>query len=233
MKILSAAGYKSVAVANGQEAVDAVIHGDFDVILMDIQMPEVDGYKATEQIRALHDSKNNIPIIALTAHALIGDREKCIKTGMTDYVSKPIIGQDLIKKIDDLLNIKNGNSSQPVKVPTTENLLLDLNRLKKVSLGDIEFEKDLLGSYVIDLDLKFKSLNELVDRKELDKIIELAHTIKGASYSIGAAKIGDEAYGIELSGKNNDWLNIIERMENLRTLVESTKAEIKNYLEKK
>jgi PAS domain S-box-containing protein len=233
MKILSAAGYKSVAVANGQEAVDAVMNGEFDVILMDIQMPEVDGYKATEQIRALPNSKNNIPIIALTAHALIGDREKCIKAGMTDYVSKPIIGQDLIKKIDDLFNIKNGKVIQPIKTTDLEKLLLDLNRLKKVSLGDFEFEKDLLGSYIADLDQKFKSLNELVDKNELDRIIELAHTIKGASYSIGATMVGDEAYGIEISGKNNDWLNIIERIENLRTLVESTKTEIKNYLEKK
>jgi PAS domain S-box-containing protein len=233
MKILSTAGYKSAAVANGKEAVDAVMNSDFDVILMDIQMPEVDGYKATEQIRSLPETKNKIPIIALTAHALIGDREKCIQVGMTDYVSKPIIGQDLIKKIDDLFNIRNGNSSQPAKVSPEESLLFDLNRLKKVSLGDFEFEKDLLDSYVTDIDQKFNNLIELIDKKELERIIDLAHTIKGASYSIGAAKVGDEAYGIELSGKNNDWQNLFERMESLRALVESTKSEIKNYLEKK
>lgn len=230
LKILSSAGYKSTAVANGREAVEAVIHGDFDLILMDIQMPEVDGYKATEQIRNLTDSRKNIPIIALTAHALVGDREKCINAGMTDYVSKPIIGHDLIRKIDDLFNIKNENTASVSDNPVTDKVLLDINRLKKVSLGDIEFEKDLLGSYLNDLDEKFRILNELLYKKEVDKIIELAHTIKGASYSIGAVKVGDEAYAIELSGKNNDWLNVTERTDNLRKLVEATKAEVREYL---
>ncbi|HSW54402.1 MAG TPA: ATP-binding protein [Ignavibacteriaceae bacterium] len=232
LKMLSAAGYNSSAVANGKEAVEAVAHGDFDLVLMDIQMPEIDGYKATEQIRSLKNSKKNIPIIALTAHALIGDREKCLNAGMTDYIAKPVLGQDLIKKVDSIFKIKS-NGSTSISVPKQENnSLIDLQRLKKVSLGDLEFEKDLLESYIFDVDQKVKILNDMLIRKELGRIIELAHTIKGASYSVGAMKVGDEALAVEISGKNNDWLNIQDRLQKLNNVLIETKNELKQYLVK-
>lgn len=233
LKMLSVAGYNSLAVSNGKEAVEAVVHGDFDLVLMDIQMPEVDGYKATEQIRSLNNSKKNIPIIALTAHALIGDREKCLNAGMTDYMAKPVLGQELIKKIDSIFKIKS-NGATSIAVPEQGNKsLMDLERLKKVSLGDFEFEKDLLESYIFDVDQKVKILNEMLTKKELGRIIELAHTIKGASYSVGAMKVGDEALAVEISGKNNDWLNVQDRLEKLKIVMDETKNELKHYLERK
>ncbi len=233
LKMLSAAGYNSSAVSNGKEAVEAVVHGDFDLVLMDIQMPEIDGFRATEQIRSLKDSRKNIPIIALTAHALIGDKEKCLNAGMTDYLSKPVLGQELIKKIDSLFKI-NGNGAASISVSEKENnSLIDLKRLKKVSLDDFEFEKDLLESYIFDVDNKLKILNDMLTKKELGRIIELAHTIKGASYSIGAMKVGDEALAVEISGKNNDWLNVQNRLEKLNVVMDETKNELKLYVEKK
>jgi PAS domain S-box-containing protein len=233
LKMLSSAGYISSAVSNGKEAVEAVIHGDFDLILMDIQMPEIDGYMATEQIRSLKDSKKNIPIIALTAHALIGDKEKCLKAGMTDYLAKPILGQELIKKIDSLFKINGKGTNSSSASEQENNSLIDMERLKKVSLDDFEFEKDLLESYIFDVDKKLKILNEMMIKKELGRIIELAHTIKGASYSVGAMKVGDEALAVEISGKNNDWLNVKERLEKLNLVTDETKNELKQYLERK
>jgi two-component system, sensor histidine kinase and response regulator len=230
LKMLSAAGYNSSAVSNGKEAVEAVMRGDFDIVLMDIQMPEIDGYKATEQIRSLKNSKKNIPIIALTAHALIGDREKCLNAGMTDYIAKPVLGQELIKKIDSLFKI-NSNGTNSDAVPKEKvNSLIDKERLKKVSLGDLEFEKDLLESYIYDVGKKLKILNEMLTKKELGRIIELAHTIKGASYSVGAMKVGDEALAVEISGKNNDWSNVQDRLEKLNIALDETKSELNQYL---
>ena len=230
LKMLSAAGYISSAVSNGKEAVEAVKRGDFDIVLMDIQMPEIDGYKATEQIRALNNSKKNIPIIALTAHALIGDREKCINAGMTDYITKPVLGQELIKKIDSLFKINSSNVDATVVSEEKNNSLIDKERLKKVSLGDYEFERDLLESYIFDVDQKLKILNEMLLKRELGRIIELAHTIKGASYSVGAMRVGDEALAIEISGKNNDWQNVQDRLEKLNVALDETKNELKQYL---
>ena len=233
MKILNTFGYNVIAVKDGQEVVAAVKNENFDLILMDLQMPNVDGFKATEQIRSLPDSRNRVPIIALTAHALIGDKEKCLNAGMSDYISKPISGQDLVKKIDILLNIQTDDSIHPESLNKDSGTVLDKERLKNVSLGDHEFEKDLLSSYLDDLDQKLKNLNELIASKDIKKIIEIAHSIKGSSYSIGAVKVGDEAFAIELSGKNNDWLNVNNRIEKIANVLTETKNQIENYLTEK
>lgn len=230
IKILNTFGFNVTAVSDGQEAISAVKNGNFDLILMDLQMPVVDGFKATETIRSLPDSKRDIPIIALTAHALIGDKEKCLNAGMTDYISKPVSGQDLLKKIDVLLDIRMDEGRQKVIAIKETNHVLDESRLKNVSLGDKEFEKDLLMSYLSDLDEKYKHLTTLLNNHDLGKIIETVHSIKGSSYSIGATKVGDEAYAIELSGKNKDWVNVNARIEKFDQIILETNREIKNYL---
>lgn len=230
IKILNTSGYNVTAVSDGQEAVTAVSSGNFDLILMDLQMPKVDGFKATEKIRTLPDSKGDIPIIALTAHALLGDKEKCLNAGMTDYISKPVSGQDLVKKIDVLLDIRKDESGQKEVSSNDISPLLDKDRLKNVSLGDCEFEKDLLTSYLSDLDEKYESLIELIAKHDIGKIVEIVHSIKGSSYSIGAIKIADEAYAIELSGKNNDWVSVNARIEKFSNVISETNLEIDNYL---
>ena len=97
--MLSPYGYEVHVAENGEEGVEAVISGDFDMVLMDIQMPRMDGVEATQRIRALGGKKGTIPIIAVTAHAMRGDRESYIAAGMDDYVSKPINAQILIETI--------------------------------------------------------------------------------------------------------------------------------------
>ncbi len=229
IKILNTFGFNVTAVIDGSEAITAVSQDNYDLVLMDLQMPNVDGYTATGKIRALPNSKRNIPIIALTAHALIGDKEKCLDAGMTDYISKPVSGQELVKKIDTLLDIRKVDSHTNEALPK-ESPLLDKERLKNVSLGDYEFEKDILTSFMSDLDQKNNVLIELTANKDLNKIVEVAHSIKGSSYSIGAVKIADEAYAIELSGKSKDWVNVNARIDKFGKLISETNVEIENYL---
>ncbi len=97
--MLSKTGHKIDTVANGVEAVSAVMRVPYDLVLMDIQMPEMDGITATRKIRDLPGAIGRIPIIALTANAMKGDREKYIEAGMTDYVSKPVNPQRLFEAI--------------------------------------------------------------------------------------------------------------------------------------
>jgi CheY-like chemotaxis protein len=102
LKILSRLGYQADAVANGQEALEALARESYDLVLMDVQMPEMDGFEATAEIRN-HKSDvldHNIPIIAMTAHAMKGDRERCLEAGMDDYASKPINPKVLSQKIE-------------------------------------------------------------------------------------------------------------------------------------
>ena len=230
LRILHASGYKASPVSDGNEAVKAVKEGDFNLVLMDIQMPEVDGFSATTQIRSLDSDKKNIPIIALTAHALIGDKEKCIKAGMNDYLSKPIVAKELLTMIDRLLKINDVPIPEKPKEEQSENLVFDFDRLKKVSANDFDFEKDLLSSYVEDVKEKCDQLDELLISKDFQQIINLAHTIKGASYTVGAQKVGDEAYGIEISAKSNDILSVRERLPQLKIALEETKEVLSSFL---
>jgi CheY-like chemotaxis protein/nitrogen-specific signal transduction histidine kinase len=229
MKILNTFGFNVSAVCDGLEAVNAVSKENYDLVLMDLQMPNVDGFTATEKIRSFPNPKRDIPIIALTAHALMGDKEKCLNAGMTDYISKPVSGQELVRKIDELLDIRK-DENHVSEVQHKPSPVLDKDRLKNVSLGDKEFEKDLLTSFLSDLDDKYKHLIELLADHELAKIVQTVHSIKGSSYSIGAVKVGDEAFAIELSGKNNDWVNVNARIEKFYKIMQETSLEIQNYI---
>ena len=111
--LLAKRGYRVVAAENGREAVDAYRRQSFDVILMDVQMPEMDGMEATATIRALErESGRHVPIVAMTAHAMKGDRERCMAAGMDDYVSKPMKPQELFRVIDHLFGSKSTPSNK-------------------------------------------------------------------------------------------------------------------------
>ena len=100
LKFLERLGYSAEAVSNGIEAVNAVRSRSYDLILMDCQMPDMDGFEATAQIRSLEGGKKHTPIIAITAHAMKGDRERCLRAGMDDYLSKPVRLEQLKKILD-------------------------------------------------------------------------------------------------------------------------------------
>ena len=97
-RMLETDGYQVVVVGNGRDAIDAGLKSDFDLILMDVQMPEMDGFEATAAIRKAQSvTKRRVPIIAMTAHAMNGDRERCLAAGMDDYIAKPIRAAELRK----------------------------------------------------------------------------------------------------------------------------------------
>jgi len=106
VKILTKRGYHVVVAANGKEAVTEFERGPFDVILMDVQMPEMDGFEATAVIREKEKEKGgHIPIVAMTAHAMKGDRERCLEAGMDEYVSKPIRPQIVVDAIESVVEV--------------------------------------------------------------------------------------------------------------------------------
>ena len=100
MRMIERIGYRADAVDNGRSALDRVAHTTYDLILMDCQMPELDGYSATREIRRREGSARHTPVIGLTAHALAGDRDICLRAGMDDYLSKPVMPEDLAEIID-------------------------------------------------------------------------------------------------------------------------------------
>lgn len=229
MRTLNSAGYDVDAVMNGEQAVRAHTQNHYDLILMDVQMPDVDGFAATKMIRALPEPKNKIPIIAITAHALIGDRERCIEAGMDEYVPKPMVAREIIRLIDHFLKVTYTDDKK-MKNDVHDSRLFDFGRLKEISLGDETFEKDLLSDYLIDAEHKLQMLRDLHLSGDVQKIADTAHTLKGSSYSVGAKLVGDESLGVELSAKNNDLENVEERLIKLAKSIRETREVLKNKI---
>jgi CheY-like chemotaxis protein/HPt (histidine-containing phosphotransfer) domain-containing protein len=221
-RILNDAGYPVDVVDNGAKAVAAVESDSYSLVLMDIQMPVMDGLTAASEIRKMNNTKRNIPIIAITAHALIGDKEKCLSTGMNDYVTKPIIAKQLIGAMDKLLEIESCTTVQQQEEKKLETQIFDFEHLDKISMGDMAFQKDILLTYIEDVSKRFQKIETLYTQNDIQRLTKEAHTIKGASYSIGAVRIGDEALAVEISGKHNDIANLDLRLKNLRNAVSET-----------
>ena len=193
--------------SNGKKAVEALEKKTFDVILMDIQMPEMDGYEATNTIRA--DPKyQDLPIIAMTAHAMKGDEEKCLNTGMNGYVSKPINQAKLFKTLSSIVKTRNG------KVLDENPSSYETNHCDKskntTSLPGIDVEKALnaLGidkeSYINILQVFGKNNKDYIlkmrsafNKNNWDDLRNLAHSIRGSSGSIGANKLHEISTQIE------------------------------------
>lgn len=231
LKILSSAGFNANSAINGSEALDQYTKNDYDLILMDIQMPEMDGLEVTSHIRKMKKPKKDVPIIAITAHALIGDREKCLRAGMNEYISKPIRSFELLRMIDKLLKVDSISEKQEVENMTASNdVFLDIDRLNKMSLGEKSFEVELLNDYIFDAQSKYDQMKSVFDQNNMKKLSELAHTLKGSSYTVGAVKVGDESLGIELSAKNNDVDSCRDRINKLKEVLSKTEKQILNYL---
>jgi PAS domain S-box-containing protein len=229
IRTLNSAGYQVDAVLNGEQAIRAYTQGHYDLILMDVQMPEIDGFTATKKIREMDAPGKDVPIIAITAHALIGDRERCLEAGMNDYISKPVIAKEIINLIDKHLRL----DEPEIKVKETvrkDNVLFDFDRLKQISLGDPVFEKDLLSDYIIDAESKLQLLKEFLQNKDTAKIADAAHTLKGSSYSVGANLVGDESLGIEISAKSNDLDSVDERLIKLSKSIRDTREILKDRI---
>lgn len=231
LKILSSAGFDAKSVINGSEALKEYSENDYDLILMDVQMPEMDGLEVTSHIRKMKKPKKDVPIIAITAHALIGDREKCLQAGMNEYISKPIKSFELLKMIDKLLKVDSFEEKPDMELkPSNNDLYLDFERLNKVSLGERSFEVDLLNDYMADAHTKYEQMLSEFEQNNMKKLSELAHTLKGSSYTVGAVKTGDESLGIELSAKNNDKDNCRDRIGKLKEVMKKTEEEILKYI---
>lgn len=229
IRTLNSAGYEVDAVLNGEQAVRAFTEHNYDLVLMDIQMPEMDGFTATKLIRNMAEPKSKVPIIAITAHALVGDREKCLESGMDEYIPKPIVARHIIQMLDHFLKV-DYNSNDKIEPENGSIMHFDFERLRQISLGDTEFEKDLLSDYIADAEHKLENIKQLLINREITKIIDTAHTLKGSSYSVGAKLVGDEALGIELSAKNNDLESVEERLSKLTQSIFNTKEILKDRI---
>ncbi len=209
--IMQGWGFDVTIADNGRKAVDILLERDFDLILMDIQMPEMDGITATQQIRQLSDPKKaGIPIIALTANALKGDSETYINAGMNDYLSKPFTEANLFDVIKRNLSLQDGVVPVPVTaVPlppaTNENEvapLYDLSMVKSVSGGDDAFIKKMVQLFIETVPPGLSDLHDAFQKQEWQRMGKIAHKLKSTIDSMGISTLKDDIRLIENNGKH-------------------------------
>jgi len=209
--IMKSWGFDVTIAENGRKAVEAHEENDYDLILMDIQMPEMDGISATRYIRQLKDTKKAvIPIIALTANALKGDSETYINAGMNDYLSKPFTEESLFnvikRNLEGKLQPDESAAASPVS-PTavTENNgspLYDLTMVRSVSGGDETFIKKMVQIFIETVPQGVRDLQDACDKQEWQRLGKVAHKLKSTVDSMGITVLKDDIRLIESNSKH-------------------------------
>jgi CheY-like chemotaxis protein/HPt (histidine-containing phosphotransfer) domain-containing protein len=216
MGILKRLGLRADIVTTGKETVEALRSTDYDVVLMDVQMPEMDGLEATRKIRAEGSGVRNphVPIVAMTANAIKGDREACLEAGMDDYIAKPVTLAMLTVLLERWLTTPNdAQSSQcptahtrPPTISSADTSLgtFDEDRLIEHAMGDRELAEALVRSFLADIPDRICSLRSNLETRNTKDIEYQARTIKSAATTVGAQGVVDWAQAIESASHAND-----------------------------
>ena len=205
-------------VGNGKEAVEALTMEPYSLVLMDIQMPEMDGYTATSVIRT--ELQLDIPIIAMTAHAMIGEKEKCLQLGMTDYISKPI-------KETLLYNLIARHAQS---LPESSQII-DLGYLHQISGYDRGFEKQILEQFLVQTPEELLQLSKAIRANDLDLVRRLAHTLKSTTGYVGlSAHALVQLENLERDAANGEARHLESYYLHVKEKCERAFAEIKNIL---
>ena len=210
--ILEALGYRAEAVADGRSALSVLSRADYDIVLMDCQLPDMDGYEAARRIRLLETPVRNhdIPIIATTAHAMAGDRERCLSVGMNGYVSKPLRPDALREAIEEWSG--GGPRSEP-EVPAslpaplaapTADLPFDRQGFDELTMGDHELARRLIHRFVEDVPTQIALLARAVSEDDARQVRMLSHSIKGAAANLGGLELRTAAQKLEKKSRTGD-----------------------------
>jgi len=192
-------GYKFTSVKNGLEAFELLASKphEFNLILMDIQMPEMDGYTATQQIR--HQLGLNIPIVAMTANALAGERDKCLSFGMNDYIAKPIREEELGTIIARFAQQKE-----------TPELAIDFQKLSETTLGNLEHQNELAQIFLTQVPKDISAIAAALSFNNLSAAAQAAHNMKSTVGYMGFSEnLGVQLTGFELLCKDRKDISLI------------------------
>jgi CheY-like chemotaxis protein len=208
MKILEKFGYRADAVANGHEAIKALESIPYDLVLMDCQMPEMDGYAATKIVRDMNTKvlNRNVPIIAMTANALPADRFKCIESGMDDYLPKPVKPSDLAecihKWISSSENAKRKIMASLVTNPADQ--VFDKEHLLERLMGDKDILPSIIEQFINDLPERIETLKKALHQGDALIVQIQAHSIKSAAGNIGANALQGILLQIKTAAKDKN-----------------------------
>jgi PAS domain S-box-containing protein len=238
--ILKKMGLHADAVANGAEAVKALEILPYDIVLMDVQMPVMDGLEATRQIRNPECKVRNpgVPVIAMTARTMKEDREECLEAGMNDFIAKPVDPGQLAEVLYRWLKDKTekreretgAEKADPVPVPDfhfQNSTIFDKSDLMKRLLGDKDFATTIIEGFLMEMPKELMVIKELVEQGQAKQAGAQAHKIRGAAGSIGSPALQEIANAMEKAGKDEE----IDLLRALMPEMEKQYAQLRQALE--
>ncbi len=252
LEILGKLGYRADAVPDGEKAVEAMRKLPYNLVLMDCQMPEMDGFEASRLIRSGKSGALNpdVPIIALTAYAMKGDRERCLATGMNDYLAKPIQPEELAGVLERWLGKPlnereaggiSPETSSPVKsgeAPPAETgnasgsapaeaVIFDREGFLKRIMGDVDVARTLAKGFLEDMPAQIEQLKTAIATGDIRLAGQQAHRIKGAASNVGGVAVQGVASSMERAGKAGDLKTLGSLMPRLEEQFEALRESIK------
>jgi len=233
-RFLERLGCEVSVAENGLECIEAWEQGDFDLVLMDVQMPVMDGYTATHQIRDLENGKRRIPIVALTANAMAGQLERCLQSGMDGLLTKPLD----VERLHEVLDRFGLSAEEPplgeaavaaLVTSDATSALIDLEGLRELTAGDKDFAYSLAESYATNSAELLTAMRETARRSQFAAFAGLAHQLKGASANIQAAALAATGANLERDAANCTPAELEQRVQRLASDVERVTAALKEF----
>jgi two-component system sensor histidine kinase/response regulator len=263
MRLLERWNHRATLVENGRQALEAWQKESFDVVLMDMQMPEMDGLAATQKIRereakiwneereleaqrsTLNENasealsafsiqnpessiQNRVPIIAMTAHAIKGDRERCLEAGMDEYISKPIDSDRLFEAIEKLTKKTTDSQNAADRLAT-----IDIELLLKAFDGDWSFLKEVVEVFLSDYPRLVDDLLRASEAKDSDLLMRSAHSLKGMLNNFQADSAAEVAFELERKGKLEDFDGVQANIKTLQNRLTGVDKRLRNIVEQK
>ena len=215
--LLKKQGHTVVIAADGKATIAAFENEKFDVVLMDIQMPEMSGFEATAIIREKEKTiSSHIPIIALTAHAMKGDRERCLAAGMDSYISKPIQADELSRVIETLVGKTRSTIAEPIEgVPAR--MKLDHPALLAQVGGDMELLRDIVSLFIEDYPRGLSEIRAAIGCNDSRALESAAHALRGAASNFHAKSTVEAAMRLEEIGRTANMIHAVGALSVLET----------------
>lgn len=234
--LLERHGHTVVVANHGREVLGAIESGQFDLILMDVQMPEMDGLEATEIIRARErDTEIHVPIVAMTAHAMQGDRQRCLDAGMDEYIAKPIRAHQLFQTMASVL----GLSAEPLPIPDlpsgTDTRLpadkrWDLNVALESVKGDLDLLRIVMETYLEESPQLVTAMRQAIEQADGSRLNMAAHSLKGSLRFFGAEQGFQLAYQLELMGREKEIDKATATLGELEAFLAQLTPRLRDYL---
>ena len=225
--LLTKHGHRVTLANNGRAALAALEKDRFDIVLMDVQMPEMDGLEATALIRERErQTGEHVRIIATTAHAMKGDRERCLESGMDAYLPKPIAQQALLDAIE---MVRSSGLAAPKNALTAS--ALDVGEMRQRLGDDEELIADIIRLFLADYPLRLEAIESAIEARDPDRIRREAHTLKGGASNLSAFGVVEAARALEMLDSSADSVavdahvaRLVAEVEHLATALRELQA---------